>query len=376
MSSDVTTTMYESGGIVMQVELRELSMEFQDVIAVDRLNLKIEQGKLVSILGPSGCGKSTTLFMMAGIYESTGGTILFDGKSMNGVPPESRGIGMVFQNYALYPHMTVLQNIQFPLRMRKMPRKQAMERALEMAKLVQIDHLADRKPGQLSGGQQQRTAIARALARKPDLLLFDEPLSNLDARLRLEMREEIRRIQQELQVTTIFVTHDQEEAMSISDKVILMKDGVVQQYSPPQKMYDEPENLFVASFLGSPPINQLQGSISKGVVSLAGTDQSIPVEAEGQNADCVVAVRPEAFYKAEQDEFHVIVDVELVERIGRDMIAVVKLGGTALRVFLAHEDDVHAGNRIRLGIRKKGFHLFTPAGERIPFQASWFGHKQ
>ncbi|QTD41025.1 ABC transporter ATP-binding protein [Sporosarcina sp. Te-1] len=360
----------------MQVELRDLSMEFQDVIAVNRLNLTIEQGKLVSILGPSGCGKSTTLFMMAGIYESTGGDILFDGKSMNGVPPESRGIGMVFQNYALYPHMTVLQNIQFPLRMRKVPRKQATERAIEMAKLVQIDHLADRKPGQLSGGQQQRTAIARALARKPDLLLFDEPLSNLDARLRLEMREEIRRIQQELQVTTIFVTHDQEEAMSISDQVILMKDGVVQQYSPPQKMYDEPENLFVASFLGSPPINQLKGNISKGFISIAGTNQSIPVELATEEIDCIVAVRPESFYKAAKDEFHLTASVELVERIGRDMMAVVKLGEAVLRVFLSHEDEVQAGDEICLGIRKKGFHLFTPAGERIPFQASWYGHKR
>lgn len=198
-------------------------MQFPGAVAVDKLNAVMESGDLVALLGPSGCGKSTTLFfMLAGLYKPTGGEILFDGSNVNRVEPENREIGMVFQNYALYPHMTVQQNILFPLKMKKMPKREALDRARKMADLVQIGHLMDRKPGQLSGGQQQRVAIARALVKEPKLLLLDEPLSNLDARLRLEMREEIRRIQREVGITTVFVTHDQEEAMSIADRILLM----------------------------------------------------------------------------------------------------------------------------------------------------------
>lgn len=233
-------------------------MRFGDVLAVNHLNAVFEDGELIALLGPSGCGKSTTLFLLAGLYKPTGGRIIFDGKIMNDVEPEHRHIGMVFQNYALYPHMTVQQNIAFPLRMLKVPKTEQKERVEAMAELVKIRHLLDRKPAQLSGGQQQRVAIARALVKNPQVLLLDEPLSNLDARLRLEMREEIRRIQQEVGITTIFVTHDQEEAMSISDRILLMKDGVLQQFDRPQTMYDAPNNLFVAEFLGTPPINILK----------------------------------------------------------------------------------------------------------------------
>lgn len=242
----------------MRIELRDLVMRFGDVLAVNHLNAVFEDGELIALLGPSGCGKSTTLFLLAGLYKPTDGAILFDGKIMNDIEPEHRHIGMVFQNYALYPHMTVRQNIAFPLRMLKVPKAEQQERVEAIAELVKIHHLLDRKPAQLSGGQQQRVAIARALVKKPQVLLLDEPLSNLDARLRLEMREEIRRIQQEVGITTIFVTHDQEEAMSISDRILLMKDGVLQQFDQPQTMYDAPNNLFVAEFLGTPPINILK----------------------------------------------------------------------------------------------------------------------
>lgn len=242
----------------MKIELRDLEMRFGDVVAVHRLNATFDDGELVSLLGPSGCGKSTTLFLLAGLYKPTGGAILFDGKVINDTEPEHRHIGMVFQNYALYPHMTVRQNIAFPLRMLKVPKAEQARRVEAMAELVKISHLLDRKPAQLSGGQQQRVAIARALVKEPKVLLLDEPLSNLDARLRLEMREEIRRIQQEVGITTIFVTHDQEEAMSISDRILLMKDGKIQQFDKPQTMYDAPSNLFVAEFLGTPPINVLK----------------------------------------------------------------------------------------------------------------------
>nr|WP_249365719.1 ABC transporter ATP-binding protein [Cytobacillus citreus] len=351
-------------------------MKFQDVVAVKELNLSIDKGKLVSILGPSGCGKSTTLYMIAGIYKPTDGELFFNEKLMNGLEPEHREIGMVFQNYALYPHMTVLQNIMFPLKMQKVPKRGALLRAKEMADLVQIGHLLDRKPSQLSGGQQQRTAIARALVRKPKLLLFDEPLSNLDARLRIEMREEIRRIQKELAITTIFVTHDQEEAMSISDEVLLMNEGIVQQYSPPQEMYDQPKNLFVASFLGSPPINQLKGKIFGKRIHLMETEQSIPIETEIANEDCTIAIRPEAFYIAEGDDFSLTAKVEFIEQVGRDIMAIVTIGQATLRAFLAREDQIQQDETIKLGIRKTGFHVFSSANEQnLPIRPAWDGHK-
>ena len=220
----------------MEIKIENLTKAYGDFKAVDNMNLNIADGELVGLLGPSGCGKSTTLFMLAGLNDPTSGHIYFGGKDVTKVAPEDREIGLVFQNYALYPHMTVADNIMFPLINRKVPKAEARERAQEMAKLLQLDHLMDRKPKALSGGQQQRVAIARALVNKPEVLLLDEPLSNLDAKLRVETREEIRRIQQEVGITTIFVTHDQEEAMSISDRIAVMEKGVVQQFEVPQKL--------------------------------------------------------------------------------------------------------------------------------------------
>ena len=251
----------------MKVTLQNLTKKFpsrnkkqpQDVIAVNDFSFEIPDGQLIGLLGPSGCGKSTTLNLLSGLQKPTSGKIFFGDDDVTNLPSENRGVGLVFQNYALYPHLTVQQNITFPLENRKgkdkLTKQQMADMALEPAKLVQIDGLMDRKPSELSGGQQQRVAIARALVKMPRILLLDEPLSNLDARLRLQTREEIRRIQRETGITTIFVTHDQEEAMSISDQIVVMKDGVVQQIGKPQEVYDDPINLFVAKFLGTPPIN-------------------------------------------------------------------------------------------------------------------------
>ena len=250
----------------MEIKIENLTKAYGDFKAVDNMNLNIADGELVGLLGPSGCGKSTTLFMLAGLNDPTSGHIYFGGKDVTKVAPEDREIGLVFQNYALYPHMTVADNIMFPLINRKVPKAEARERAQEMAKLVQLDHLMDRKPKALSGGQQQRVAIARALVKKPEVLLLDEPLSNLDAKLRVETREEIRRIQQEVGITTIFVTHDQEEAMSISDRIAVMEKGVVQQFEVPQKMYLNPGNLFVAQFLGTPQINIFDVTVKGGKI--------------------------------------------------------------------------------------------------------------
>ena len=242
----------------------------EDVIAVNNFNFEIPDGQLIGLLGPSGCGKSTTLNMICGLEKPTSGKIFFGDDDVTDLPPENRGVGMVFQSYALYPHLTVLQNIMFPMEnlkgKDKMTKEAMRARAEEAARMVQIDQLLERKPSELSGGQQQRVAIARALVKVPRVLLLDEPLSNLDARLRLQTREEIRRIQRETGVTTVFVTHDQEEAMSISDLIVVMEAGVVQQIAKPQLVYEDPINLFVAKFLGTPPINVFEGEVKGGVV--------------------------------------------------------------------------------------------------------------
>ena len=269
----------------------------KEVVAVNDFNFTIPDGKLIGLLGPSGCGKSTTLYMISGLQKPTGGKIFFGEDDVTTLSTEKRGIGLVFQNYALYPHMTVKQNIMFPLEnltgKDKMTKQQMIERAYETAKLVQIEELMERKPSELSGGQQQRVAIARALVKMPRVLLLDEPLSNLDARLRLQTREEIRRIQKETGITTIFVTPDQEEAMSISDMIVVMKLGVLQQIGKPQEVYDNPANLFVAKFLGTPPINVFSGRVQGGKLFI-GEDEVLNV-AGVSDQEVTVGVRPEGF---------------------------------------------------------------------------------
>ncbi len=269
----------------------------KETIAVNDFTFTIPDGKLVGLLGPSGCGKSTTLYMISGLQAPSGGKIFFGEDDVTELSPENRGVGLVFQNYALYPHMTVKQNILFPLQNLRgedrLTKEQMIERAYEAAKLVQIDELMERKPNELSGGQQQRVAIARALVKMPKVLLLDEPLSNLDARLRLQTREEIRRIQKETGITTIFVTHDQEEAMSISDIIVVMKLGVVQQVGAPQDVYDDPTNLFVAKFLGTPPINVFKGAVKGGKLVLG---ESEVLDVPGvDDREVFVGIRPEGF---------------------------------------------------------------------------------
>ena len=289
----------------MKVVLQNLTKVFpsrdkkagKEVVAVNDFSFEIPDGKLIGLLGPSGCGKSTTLYMISGLQKPTGGQIFFGEDDVTNLPTENRGIGLVFQNYALYPHMTVKQNILFPLQnlkgADKMSKQEMLERAHYAARLVQIEDLMERKPGEMSGGQQQRVAIARALVKKPRVLLLDEPLSNLDARLRLQTREEIRRIQRETGITTIFVTHDQEEAMSISDMIVVMKLGVVQQIGAPQEVYDNPVNLFVAKFLGAPPINVFDGKVEAGKLYI-GEEAVLDVPGV-EDQEVTVGSRPEGF---------------------------------------------------------------------------------
>ena len=289
-----------------------------EVVAVQDFSFEIPDGTLIGLLGPSGCGKSTTLNLISGLQKPTAGRIFFGEDDVTDLPPENRGVGLVFQNYALYPHLTVRQNILFPLQnlkgKNKLPKDVMEEKALEAARLVQIDMLMDRRPSELSGGQQQRVAIARALVKRPRVLLLDEPLSNLDARLRLQTREEIRRIQRETGITTIFVTHDQEEAMSISDLIVVMKAGVVQQIGKPQQVYDDPVNLFVARFLGTPPINVFRGRIHGGRLFL-GEDAVLPVSGV-EDQEVWVGIRPEGFIPQADGPLHC--SLRAVEVMGRD----------------------------------------------------------
>ena len=310
----------------MKVVLQNLTKAFPsrdkksntEVVAVNNFNFEIPDGKLIGLLGPSGCGKSTTLYMISGLQKPTGGKIFFGDEDVTELPTEARGIGLVFQNYALYPHMTVKQNILFPLQNLKgedkMSKEAMLERAEWAARLVQIDELMDRKPSEMSGGQQQRVAIARALVKMPRVLLLDEPLSNLDARLRLQTREEIRRIQRETGITTIFVTHDQEEAMSISDEIVVMKLGVVQQIGAPQMVYDDPANLFVAKFLGTPPINVFEGAVKAGKLYI-GQDAVLDVPGVADQ-DVFVGIRPEGFTPDDNGPLHC--QLNNVEVMGRD----------------------------------------------------------
>lgn len=362
----------------MEIVLENLTKKFpgrgrknkKEVVAVDDFNFTIPDGKLVGLLGPSGCGKSTTLNMISGLLKPTSGKVLFGDKDVTNLPPEERGVGMVFQNYALYPHLTVEENIRFPLEnftgKDRLSKEEMRKRVEEAAKLVHIDELLERKPSELSGGQQQRVAIARALVKLPKVLLLDEPLSNLDARLRLQTREEIRRIQQETGITTIFVTHDQDEAMSISDLIVVMKDGELQQIDSPQKVYDDPANQFVAQFLGTPPINIFEGTIRDQKLYI---NEDAVLEASGlPDQDVVVAIRPEGFILDENGRM----ENELVrpEVSARDISILFKnpaFKNDIARAIISSDDWTHIPHgKVRFDLKPHKVYLFQPEdGKRI-----------
>lgn len=363
----------------MKVVLDKLTKKFPnrnkkiggDVVAVDNFSFEIEDGKLVALLGPSGCGKSTLLFMICGLYEPTEGRIFFGEDDVTNVTPEERGVGVVFQNYALYPHLTVRKNITFPLENfkgeNKLTKEEMNKRAEAAAKIVQIDQYMDRKPNELSGGQQQRVAIARAIVKMPKILLLDEPLSNLDARLRLQTREEIRRIQKETGITTVFVTHDQEEAMSISDMIVVMKDGVLMQIGKPQDVYNHPDCLFVAKFLGTPQINVFDGTVKDEVLYI---DNQAVLDVKGvKDQDVYVGIRPEGFVLADDGAFEM--NVDRVEVKGRDISVICnsKASEGVVTVLLDSENEVSEEDKsVRFNLRKIKVHLFSKENEgRIEF---------
>ena len=369
----------------MRIILQNLTKTFpsrnkksnEEVVAVKDLDFEIPDGKLIGLLGPSGCGKSTTLYMICGLQKPTSGRIFFGDNDVTSLEPEHRGVGLVFQNYALYPHLTVKQNILFPLQnlkgADKLTKEEMLDRAQKAADLVQIGELMDRKPSELSGGQQQRVAIARALVKTPRVLLLDEPLSNLDARLRLQTREEIKRIQRETKVTTVFVTHDQEEAMSISDMIVVMKEGVVQQIGQPQNVYDDPDNLFVAQFLGTPPINTFDGVVAGGTL-LIGDDAVLDVSASVPDGPVSVGIRPEGFIPDENGRFSgKLVNIEVM---GRDCSVVFTNDSSRkpnVRAIVDSDIQIIRGadNTVRFDLKKNKVFIFNAeTGERIRFDDS------
>ncbi|MBB5265298.1 multiple sugar transport system ATP-binding protein [Catenibacillus scindens] len=365
----------------MKIMLKNLTKKFpgrsrkhpEDVIAVNDFTCEIPDGELVGLLGPSGCGKSTTLNMICGLEDASSGSIFFGDENVTALAPELRGVGMVFQNYALYPHLNVFKNIQFPLENLKgkerLSKGDMKSRVLEAARLVQIEDLLDRKPRELSGGQQQRVAIARALVKMPRVLLLDEPLSNLDARLRLQTREEIRKIQKKTGITTVFVTHDQEEAMSICDRIAVMNHGVLMQEGRPQDVYDNPANLFVARFLGTPPINVFHGTVRDETLFL---NQAPVLKVKGvSDQDVIVGIRPEGFLLKSDGPLRC--HLERIEVMGRDVSIVSTHSactGTSLRSIISSESRVDtAAAEVCFSLKPGKVFLFSAkTEERISFE--------
>ncbi len=364
----------------MKVVLENLTKKFpsrnkksqEDVVAVSDFSFEFPDGKLIAILGPSGCGKSTTLHLISGLQKPTSGKIYFGDDDVTNLPPEHRGVGLVFQSYALYPHLTVRQNITFPLENlkgdAKLTKEERLEKAYAVAELVQIEELMDRRPSELSGGQQQRVAIARALVKMPRVLLLDEPLSNLDARLRLQTREEIRRIQKETGITTLFVTHDQEEAMSISDLIVVMREGVVQQIGNPQEVYDKPDNLFVAKFLGTPPINVFSGEIRSGRLYIGG-DEIIKLGGV-PDGEVYAAVRPEGFIPRAKGAL--TLEFRAMEVMGRDVSVVAKhrasISGDIRAIIGSEARSEISSQSCAFDLKPSKLHIFDKVTEkRIDF---------
>ena len=347
----------------MELKLKQFTKRFGDVTVIEDMDLTVNSGEMMALLGPSGCGKSTTLFAICGIHKMSGGTLHFGERDVTTIPAQQRSVGVVFQNYALYPHMTVEQNIGFPLKVQKLSKSAINNEVARLAELVQIGELLGRRPAQLSGGQQQRVALARAMIRKPDVLLLDEPLANLDAKLRLEMRSEIRRIQRDTGITAILVTHDQVEAMSMCDRIALMKEGKIVQLDKPEQMYANPTSQFVAGFLGNPPISFL--SVVAEDTLLLGADQTLTrpsaLDAVGE---IVIGIRPEHF--GPQHGSGLEGEVIFVEPQGREELIDVRLkNGEAIRAILPTGDQIRAGHHVNWGVATERILAFSADGNRL-----------
>jgi multiple sugar transport system ATP-binding protein len=345
------------------VNLKDVRKDFGDLTVIERLNLDIQDEEFMVLVGPSGCGKSTALRMIAGLEEITDGAISIGDRVVNDLPPKERDIAMVFQSYALYPHMTVRENLEFGLRLRKMAPAEIDSRVSQAAEILGITDLLERKPKQMSGGQRQRVAVGRAIVRNPSVFLFDEPLSNLDAKLRVQMRAEISKLQRRLKTTTVYVTHDQVEAMTMGDRIAILKDGDLQQVGTPLEVYERPANTFVASFIGTPPMNLLACVVSG--KRLEGDGFSLPLPARfGELAEgrkMVVGMRPESLATAAegpQETAPIPVQVEVVEPLGHENIVHARVGDEFVTATLEPQLSPAVGDDVELVVEVDGIHLF------------------
>jgi inositol-phosphate transport system ATP-binding protein len=362
---------------MVDVYLDNVTKRFGNFTALDHVTVRFPDGAFSVILGPSGSGKTTTLYLLAGIYKPTEGRIYFGDRDVTDLPPRDRNIGLVFQNYALYPHMTVYENIAFPLKLKKVPKRKIDEKVNEIARLLGIEELLDRYPSQISGGQQQRVALARALIKEPEVLLLDEPLSNLDALIRLRLRGELKRLQRRLGITAIHVTHDQTEAMSMGDFVVVMNNGKVQQTGDPEEVYNKPRNLFVAGFLGSPPANMLKGEFRYGIegphINIADTftyhdlsEELINLLESSGIRELVIAFRPEHAQISKEPlqrkgYLSLYGEVYITEPLGREVIVTISLdSGDLVKVILPPTVKVDVGDSVYVLVPRERIMLFDP----------------
>jgi multiple sugar transport system ATP-binding protein len=343
----------------MDVRFEKASKSFQQVVALAELDLHVPDGSFLVLLGPSGCGKTTALRIAAGLERPTSGRVHIGEQDVTLSPPQQRDVAMVFQSYALYPHLSVGENISYPLRVRRVPKQERLRQAARVAALLDIDSLLDRKPRQLSGGQRQRVALARAIIRQPRVFLMDEPLSNLDAQLRVQMRAEIKHLQRELGVTTLYVTHDQVEAMTMADQVAVLKQGRLQQLAPPQELYAHPANLFVATFCGSPPMNVLDGTLADGRFSRA--EGVVQVQAPPTTGPVRLGFRPEHAAIVDGSTPGTLeAEVYAVEPLGNETLVALRVGDDVVTVRAAAISSATVGDRCGIELDRSHLHFFDP----------------
>ncbi len=362
------------------IVLDDVKKEFGDVTAVDDVNLEIEDGEFVSIVGPSGCGKTTTLRLIAGLEQLTSGRIYFGDDDVSNVPAKSRGIGMVFQNLALYPHMTVRENMKFGLNVSNVDPDKQEERVTKVAKMLDISELLDREPSELSGGQQQRVAIGRTMVLEPNVFLLDEPLASLDAKLRVEIREELQELQKETGVTTIYVTHDQEQAMTMSDRVVVIDDGEIQQFASPERIYNDPENRFVSHFIGTPSINFIEGEIvtDEGCLTVPIGSEKIILTQETDDSsrltgrEVTLGIRPEHIEISDHSDLNAFpAETRIVEHTGANKIIHLSINDYDLTALVPEHYDITNGDSVQIRLPPEDIYLFDKeTGDRIRHSVS------
>ena len=359
-----------------RVSVKNMIKKYGNVVAVNDVSLEIQDKEFLVLLGPSGCGKTTTLRCIAGLEFPDGGEIYIEDKLVNDLPPKDRDVAMVFQSYALYPHMTVFDNMAFPLKMRKMPKTEIEKNVADAADLLMIKHLLSRKPKQLSGGEAQRVALGRAIVRQPKIFLMDEPLSNLDAKLRVYMRAELKRLQKDLAVTTIYVTHDQVEAMTMADRVAIMNKGFLQQTTGPEDTYYSPSNLFVAGFIGSPPMNFLDATfldkdgsffLDTGVFTLPlSKDMGEVIKEQATGAEVVLGVRPEdVMLERGKTKKGIEAQVYIMEPLGSEVIVDIKIGDNLLKAKASPDFQASIGESVGMNFNMKKAHIFDKKTEKV-----------